>query len=107
MAKVAQQISQSCCAACEICAKYHPMTTAHTIIKRCGGPKVVADWLQIDRSTVQRWVGDGRVPSKRWAPLMMAAKLNGIDIGLNELIPAAAHDAAQLSAVKPKRKAAA
>ena len=80
------------------------MTIAQVIIKRCGGPRIVADWLQIDRSTVQRWIGDGRVPAKRWAPLIIAAKLHGVEIAIEELVPAAAHEAAQMSMSKAARK---
>ena len=83
------------------------MASAQALIKRCGGPRVVAEWLALDRSTVQRWVGEGRVPSKRWAPLIIAAKLNGIEISLDDLIPPAAHEAARLTTVSHKRKAAA
>jgi predicted site-specific integrase-resolvase len=77
------------------------------IIKRCGGPRRVADWLRIDRSTVQRWIGEGRVPAKRWAPLIIAAKLNGVEIAIDELIPQAAREAERLSMEKPKRRKAA
>lgn len=83
------------------------MSSAQIIIKRCGGPKKVAEWLQLDRSTVQRWIGDGRIPAKRWATLIIAAKLSGVAIEINDLVPAAAHEAARFSASKPKRKAAA
>lgn len=69
------------------------MATAQKIIERCGGPKVVADWLRIDRSTVQRWIGEGRIPEKRWAPLIIAARISGKEVALEDLIPAAAKEA--------------
>lgn len=79
------------------------MTIAQLITKKCGGPRIVADWLQIDRSTVQRWIGDGRVPAKRWASLIIAAKMNGVEVSIDDLIPAAAREAAS---TQKRRKAA-
>lgn len=87
------------------------MSTATSIIRRCGGFQQVADWLGVSRTTVLRWTlsrdqrgTGGVIPSKHWPPLIAAAKLNGIEISLDELIPAAAHEAARLPT--RKRKAA-
>lgn len=76
------------------------MTPASKIIERCGGFKVVADWLGLDRSGVQRWTyepprGTGeRVPTQHWAPLIRKARENGVEIELDELVPADATEAA-------------
>ena len=70
------------------------MTPASQIIARCGGNKVVADWLGLERTAVQRWTyqppkGTGeRIPTKHWASLISAAKSNGVRIHPEELIPA-------------------
>jgi len=85
------------------------MASASEIIKRCGGPKTVALWLGMERSGVQRWTYEpprgcgNRIPAKHWAALITAAKLNAIEISLDELVPAAAADA---SIRKMSRKAA-
>ncbi len=76
------------------------MATASEIIKRCGGPKTVALWLGMERSGVARWTYEpprgcgNRIPAKHWAALITTAKLNGIEISVNELVPPAAADAA-------------
>lgn len=81
------------------------MATAQKIISDCGGPKVVAGWLRLDRSTVQRWIDGGRIPEKRWATLIIAARVHkGVEIALEDLIPAAVKQAAN---VGQKRKTAA
>lgn len=88
------------------------MANAHDIIERCGGCKTVADWLGINSSTVQRWTYDAergcgnKIPAKNWASLIAAAKLHGIDISPEELIPPAAKAAAQLPTRKRARSAA-
>lgn len=75
------------------------MTPASEIIDRCGGFKVVADWLGLDRSGVQRWTypapkGSGeRVPTQHWASLIRKASEAGIQIELQELVPAEATEA--------------
>lgn len=84
------------------------MALASEIIKRCGGPKTVAAWLGMERSGVQRWTYDpprgcgNRIPAKHWAVLILSAKLNGIDIALEDLIPAAATDAATRKASRKR-----
>lgn len=81
------------------------MATAQKIINDCGGPKVVAGWLRLDRSTVQRWIDGGRIPEKRWATLIIAARVNkDLDIAIEDLIPVAAMQAAKAG---QKRKTAA
>ena len=70
------------------------MTPASKIIERCGGFKVVADWLGLDRSAVQRWTYDPprgageQVPLKHWAALVEKAAEAGVAIDLTELMPA-------------------
>lgn len=70
------------------------MSTASDIIKRCGGPRVIAGWLGMDRSGVQRWVYDpprgcgNRIPEKHWEPLIAKAAANGHTVTVDELIPA-------------------
>lgn len=76
------------------------MATAAEIIRRCGGIKTVADWLGLDRSAVQRWSTrdahgrGGEIPPKHWAALIHSAKSHAIEIGLEELAPTAAVEAA-------------
>ena len=77
------------------------MTPASVIIERCGGFKVVADWLGMDRSGVQRWTYDPprgtgeRVPTQHWEPLILKAAEHGVLITLEELVPAEAAVAAE------------
>lgn len=88
------------------------MANAQDIIERCGGCKTVADWLGINSSTVQRWTYDAargcdnKIPAKNWASLIAAAKLHGIDICPEELIPPAARAASQLPTRKKRKQAA-
>jgi hypothetical protein len=76
------------------------MTPASKIIERCGGFKVVADWLGLDRSAVQRWTyehpkGTGeQVPLKHWTPLIEAAAQAGVEIKPSELMPPEVAEAA-------------
>ncbi len=70
------------------------MTPASQIIERCGGFKIVADWLGMDRSGVQRWTYDppkgagDRVPMRHWSALIAKARANGVEIQPSELMPA-------------------
>lgn len=57
---------------------------ASTIITRCGGVAVVADWLSLNRTSVLRWTHPrekggtgGLIPSKHQAPLISAAERHG------------------------------
>lgn len=57
---------------------------ASTIITRCGGVAVVAEWLGLNRTSVLRWTHPrerggtgGLVPSKHQAPLISAAEKHG------------------------------
>jgi len=57
---------------------------ATTIINRCGGVSVVAEWLKLNPTSVQRWTypkerggTGGLVPSKRQEALMRAAREHG------------------------------
>lgn len=69
------------------------MTPASEILKRCGGPKVVADWLGLDRSAVQRWAypspkgSDEQVPMKHWPALIREAAKRGLVVTVAELMP--------------------
>lgn len=69
------------------------MKPASEIIKRCGGPKVVAEWLNLDRTAVQRWTypgakgSDEQVPLKHWAKLIEKAREAGVEIALADLMP--------------------
>lgn len=60
------------------------MEPAFSIIERCGGVPVVAEWLGLNRSSVLRWTmsrakggTDGRVPGKHQARLLARAALAG------------------------------
>jgi hypothetical protein len=57
---------------------------AKSIITRCGGVAVVADWLGLNRTSVLRWThardkggSGGLVPSKHQAALLAAARQHG------------------------------
>lgn len=90
------------------------MANAQMIIGRCGGVKAVAEWLGVERSTVQRWTyehprGRGNViPVKNWATLIAVAKSHGVEITLEELALSAARRSVRNPKGKPKlRKIAA
>lgn len=60
---------------------------AETIVKKCGGAKVVSDWLRVDISRVYRWTypknkggSDGVIPARRQADLLRKARENGIEL---------------------------
>ncbi|MDP1873680.1 carph-isopro domain-containing protein [Phenylobacterium sp.] len=63
------------------------MTTVRQIISRCGGNRVVAEWLGLDRSAVQRWGIGNRVPAKHWAALIQEAGKRGVVVTVDELLP--------------------
>lgn len=76
------------------------MQPASQIVARCGGYKVVAAWLRLNRSTVQRWTyprpedADGKVsgtggliPVEHWPALIERAKENGVEITVADLLP--------------------
>jgi hypothetical protein len=70
------------------------MKPASEIIKLCGGPKTVADWLGLERTAVQRWTypegkGTGeQIPMKHWARLIEEAGRRGVVVTLQDLMPA-------------------
>jgi len=88
------------------------MTPASEIIKRCGGPKAVADWLGLERTAVQRWTypapnGTGeQVPMKHWLPLIAAATEAGKVVLLSELMPPDVANAARAEIEAPAQDAA-
>lgn len=88
------------------------MATATQIIERCGGIKTVADWLGLERSTVQRWTyeaprgcGD-RIPTKNWEAIISTAARHGIKINPEELIPPAITAAGRRPALREAKRAA-
>lgn len=74
-------------------AKPKARPIAHEVIAKCGGNLRVADWLGLDRSCVQRWGyppprgTGGQIPAKYWAPLILAARAEGIELSLESLFP--------------------
>lgn len=68
------------------------MSPTKDIIDRCGGVSTVAGWLGLDYSGVYRW---NRIPVQHWAPLISKAREAGIEIQLEELVPADAVEAAR------------
>jgi hypothetical protein len=62
-------------------------TVADHVIEKCGGPKVVSEWLGLDLSNVYRFTysrsnggTDGIIPAKHQAALLTKARENGIDL---------------------------
>ncbi len=84
------------------------MTPASEIIRRCGGFKVVADWLGLERTAVQRWTyeppkGTGeQIPMKHWTALVESARAHGLEVSLGELMP---EDVARMAADESEREA--
>lgn len=79
------------------------MNPAQRVVKRFGGPKVVADILGLHPNRVSAWQrskqsggADGRIPGQHQQPLLDFARANGIDLSPadffdlpNETAPAA------------------
>lgn len=60
---------------------------AQIIIQKCGGPRAVADWLGVRLPTVYRWTypkvrggTGGVIPVEHQAPLIVAARVRGINL---------------------------
>jgi hypothetical protein len=60
---------------------------AENVISKCGGPKVVANWLGIDLTTVYRWryAADrggtgGLIPADRQQELLKIARAHGVNL---------------------------
>jgi hypothetical protein len=63
------------------------MSIAERIIKKCGGPRAVAEMLNVKEPTVYRWTypksrggTDGLVPSRYQSRLLRSARLKGISL---------------------------
>ena len=64
------------------------MEPASSIISRCGGVAIVAEWLGLDRTSVLRWTHErakggtgGIIPTKRQSELLNRARAEGLAIG--------------------------
>ena len=59
---------------------------ARYVLDKCGGARVVADWLGIHESIVYKWTyengrsSDGLIPAKYQQPLLLEAHAHGIDL---------------------------
>lgn len=73
----------------------HCMEPASSIIEKCGGPQVVADWLGIDVTRVYHWRRPkdrkggtgGLIPPKHHWSLIQKAKIAGVKLGMADLQP--------------------
>jgi hypothetical protein len=88
-------------------ATFSPMSDfepASSVIKKLGGPKIVAGIVGVHRTRVSNWsrsreVGGtgGMIPMKHVARLLDFAKENGIDLSAEDFIPASTRDREQPS----------
>jgi hypothetical protein len=68
------------------------MVTTDEFITSLGGPRLIAERLNITRNAVQRWVYPkpvgcaGRIPSKHWPLLVELAATRGHEITLDALM---------------------
>ena len=64
---------------------------AYSVVKRLGGVAATARIIQVNASTVSRWIlsgpgtTGGNIPQKYWPELLLWASHRGIDISLHDL----------------------
>ena len=69
----------------------HTLEPAFAIIEKLGGKAVVAEALNLDKSTLSRWCQPkpngtgGLIPQRYWGALVVIARQQGLDISLQEL----------------------
>lgn len=69
----------------------HTLEPAYLIIERLGGKSAVAETLKLDKSTLTRWCQPrpygtgGMIPQRYWSALVRMARLQSVDITLQEL----------------------
>lgn len=75
---------------------------ASRVIKKCGGHRVVAEWLSVDVSQVFRWTypkerggTDGRIPSRHQEALLEAARAKEIRLRPADFFRAPARNGAE------------
>jgi hypothetical protein len=73
---------------------------AEHVIEKCGGPKVVSEWLGLDLSNIYRFTyprsrggTDGIIPAHHQPVLLAKARENGIDLTPNDFFPASSEAA--------------
>lgn len=72
----------------ENAAENQAETSAGRVIDLFGGPAALAAALRIDRSTVACWrIRTGRIPSKYFKRIMLAAQQQNIELCVDDLIP--------------------
>lgn len=70
----------------------HTLEPAYSVIQRLGGKSEVAEFLNLDKSTLSRWCQPrpmgtgGMIPQRYWPQLMQMARLHKVRIKLEELI---------------------
>lgn len=69
----------------------HTAEPAYSVIEKLGGKSVVAEALQLDKSTLSRWCQPrpmgtgGLIPQRYWPQLIDMAREQKVRIGLKEL----------------------
>lgn len=70
------------------------MTVADHVIEKCGGHKVVAEWLNLNISSVYRFTyprskggTDGLIPAEHQTPLILKAREKGVDLKPEDFFP--------------------
>ena len=69
----------------------HTLDPAYTVIEKLGGKAVVADALDLDKSTLSRWCQPkpggtgGLIPQRYWPALIEMAREHRVRITLKEL----------------------
>lgn len=64
---------------------------AYSVVKRLGGVAATARIINVNPSTVSRWIlsgpgtTGGSIPQKYWPEFLLWASSRGIDIGLHDL----------------------
>ena len=67
---------------------------AEDIIGKFGGLTALARARGISVSTVQGWKERGKVPQEHWLPIIAAGKAEGIELSLEDFLPAPAQESA-------------
>ena len=78
---------------------------ASAIIKRLGGQTRLAEGLGVTQSAVSRWASRGRIPTDRWADLIVYAASVGKPVSVDDLMPEGVAEAAAKTRRRPKRAA--
>ena len=78
-------------------------TMAQRVVKKLGGPAMVAEMLGVSRIAVYKWMyprakggTGGYIPARRQLELMVTAKMMGIELTKDDFFPLETNDAPEI-----------